>query len=208
MDFIEKYFPEFSEEQKQKFNKLEELFKAWNASINVISRKDIEFFREKHLQHSLSIAKIINFVPGTKILDLGTGGGLPGLPLAIASPEVKFHLVDSIGKKIKVASAIAEELQLTNVKCEQIRAEEIKKQYDFIISRAVTALPDFMKYTEGRILEKSKNALPNGILYLKGGSYQHELDAIPNLYRIFRISDFYHEEYFETKDIILIRPLR
>ena len=205
MDIITKYFPEFSETQLQQFDQLEELFKKWNQDINVVSRKDIVYFRERHLLHCLSVCKIINFVSGTKILDIGTGGGLPGIPLAIIFPHVDFLLVDSIGKKIKVAQNIVDELKLHNVVCRQARAEEINCKCDFVVSRGVTSLPLFLKYTDGKFLSENKNTLPNGIIYLKGGDYQHELDAFNNNYRIFCISDFFDDEFFKTKEIVWIQ---
>ncbi|MDR2084539.1 MAG: 16S rRNA (guanine(527)-N(7))-methyltransferase RsmG [Bacteroidales bacterium] len=204
MKILEKYFPEFSEEQMKKFNFLKEQIILWNSSINVISRKDIDNFDINHLLHSLSIAKVIQFVSGTKVLDIGTGGGFPGLPLAIAFTEVEFHLIDSIGKKIKVVDAISKELNITNVTCQQIRAEDLRSKYDFIVSRAVTALPNFMNFTSGKFLKENKNSLSNGILYLKGGDYKEELETINKNYRIFPISSYFEEEYFEEKDIVYI----
>ena len=169
MQIIQKYFPDLTEQQKKLFGQLETLYAEWNAQINVISRTDFSDFYERHVLHSLAIAKFIRFTPGTKILDVGTGGGFPGIPLAICFPAVKFHLVDSIGKKIKVVNAVIHTLELTNVTAEQIRAEQIKEKYDFVVSRAVTQLPEFVSWVRKNISSKHINAIPNGIIYLKGG---------------------------------------
>ncbi len=178
MGIISKYFPDLSEQQARQFAMLESLYREWNARINVISRKDIDHLAERHILHSLGIAKFIRFSPGTKILDVGTGGGFPGIPLAIFFPDVHFHLVDSIGKKIKVVKAISDELNLTNVTSEQTRVEIMKTKFDFIISRAVTQLPEFYHWVKHLISKNSENIMPNGILYLKGGDITRRTETI------------------------------
>ena len=202
MNIITKYFPKLDKTQTDKFEILEALYAEWNAQINVISRKDFEGFYERHVLHSLAIAKLISFTPGTKILDVGTGGGFPGIPLAIMFPEAKFHLVDSIGKKIKVVNAVAEALQLKNVVAQQIRAEELKDKYDFVVSRAVTRLPEFVPWVQKNISDKQKNAMPNGILYLKGGEISAELKPYKRSVFVKNLSDYFDEEFFETKKIV------
>lgn len=207
MDIIKKYFPELTEEQREKIAQLPELYKIWNAQINVISRKDEDNFIERHVLHSLAIAKLIQFKPGTRILDIGTGGGFPGIPLAILFPESNFTLVDSIGKKIKVVNEVAEALKLTNVTGIHERAEKVPGQFDFIVSRAVTAMPAFLPWTKGKILPKQNNELKNGILYLKGGDLTTEMADVKLNHTIHSISDYFKEEFFETKKIVHI-PLR
>lgn len=202
MNIITKYFPKLDKSQTDKFELLEALYAEWNAQINVISRKDFEGFYERHVLHSLAIAKLISFTPGTKILDVGTGGGFPGIPLAIMFPEAKFHLVDSIGKKIKVVNAVAEALQLKNVVAQQIRAEELKDKYDFVVSRAVTRFPEFVPWVQKNISDKQKNAMPNGILYLKGGEISAELKPYKRSVFVKNLSDYFDEEFFETKKIV------
>lgn len=204
MEIILKYFPELTEEQKRKFLLLQELYEEWNNKINVISRKDIDQLYERHILHSLSIAKIIQFKPNTKILDIGTGGGFPGIPLAILFPECKFHLVDSIGKKIKVVQEISFALDLKNIKAEQIRAEQIRDTYDFIVSRAVTAFPVFYNWVRKKVSPESQNNLKNGILYLKGGDLEEELKKFKSRLSSFEISEFFTESFFETKKIIYL----
>ncbi|MDR0436752.1 MAG: 16S rRNA (guanine(527)-N(7))-methyltransferase RsmG [Bacteroidales bacterium] len=199
---ISKYFPDLTEKQHQQLAVLPELYTDWNEKINVISRKDIENITEKHILHSLAIAKIIQFKPGTKILDVGTGGGFPGIPLAILFPDCEFHLVDSIAKKIKVVSEISTAIGLTNVKAEQARAETLKGQYDFVISRAVTAFPEFLSWIKKNISSKNHNELPNGILYLKGGDLADELLGFECQIRLFEISNYFAEPFFETKKIV------
>ena len=202
---IDKYFPEISEKERDQFLRLEELYLHWNEQINVISRKDTENFYERHVLHSLAIAKVITFKPGTKILDIGTGGGFPGIPIAILFPECKFLLVDSIGKKIKVVNEVASELGLTNVRATHGRAEKIKEQFDFVVSRAVTAMPKFFNWTRGKFLTESKNALPNGILYLKGGDLTEEMAGIKKKIQYFPLKDFFNEPFFETKKVVYLK---
>ena len=202
MGLIRQYFPELSEEQIQLFEKLEKLYPEWNERINVISRKDISELGTRHILHSLGIAKYIKFTPGTKIIDIGTGGGFPGIPLAIFFPECQFHLVDSIGKKIKVVQTIAEELGLKNVTAQQERSEKIKAKYDFVVSRAVTAFPRFVTLTRHLISDKNKNAITNGILYLKGGDFEEEIQPFKNRVSVMPLTDYFSEDFFETKKLI------
>ncbi len=202
MNIIIKYFPKLTSEQLQQTGMLESLYAHWNAQINVISRKDFGSLYEKHVLHSLAIAKFIRFVPGTVILDVGTGGGFPGIPLAIMFPEVRFHLVDSIGKKIKVVKSIAESLGLKNVLAEQTRAEQLSGRYDFVVSRAVTRLPEFVPLVKKNIAREQKNAVPNGILYLKGGDVQSETRPFRTNIFVQNLSDYFGEEFFKTKKLI------
>lgn len=205
MEIIEKYFgKDLSDLQRQQFSKLMDIYQEWNDQINVISRKDMDQFYERHVLHSLAIAKILRFKSGTEVLDIGCGGGFPSIPLAILFPEVKIHAVDSIGKKIKVVQGVADALGLSNIKAEHERAENIKKQYDFIISRAVAAFPKFMPWTKGKISGNHKNIMPNGILYLKGGDLTEELATLSKPYEEHLISDFFEEEFFETKKVIYV----
>jgi 16S rRNA (guanine527-N7)-methyltransferase len=204
MDLIKKYFPDLTPDQIDKFSKLPELYKFWNAQINVISRKDEENFMERHVLHSMGIAKVIEFSPGSKILDIGTGGGFPGIPLAIMFPECQFTLIDSIGKKIKVVNEVATSLGLSNVKGIHERAEKITGQYDFIVSRAVTAMPAFLPWTKGKFSKDQRNILPNGILYLKGGDLTEELAGIRKDYEIIPLDTFFDEEFFETKKVVYV----
>lgn len=203
MELILKYFPELTTKQQEQLTKLKPLFSEWNSQINVISRKDMDNFYERHVLHSLAIAKMISFKKGTTLLDVGTGGGLPGIPLAIMFPECEFHLVDSVGKKIKVVNAIVKGLELTNVKTEQCRAEEIKGTYDFVLSRAVSKLGKFYPWVKKNFNPRSKHKLNNGILYLKGGDLTEEIKE-SRLIKIatLNLSDFFEEEFFETKKII------
>ncbi len=202
MHQILKYFTDLTEKQIEQFSKLKELYSFWNNQINVISRKDIDAIYEHHVLHSLAIAKIINFKKDTSILDVGTGGGFPGIPLAILYPETHFFLIDSIGKKIKVVKEITKELKLNNVNSEQIRVENIKKKYDFIVSRAVTNFPKFVALVKKNIHGYDKNSLPNGILYLKGGDFTDEIKSIKKSVSVYNISNLFEEEFFETKKII------
>ena len=205
MDIIYKYFPELTPFQLDAFSQLAPLYQEWNARINVISRKDLGHLYERHVLHSLAIAKFIQFSPGTVVVDVGTGGGFPGIPLAIMFPETSFFLVDSIAKKIKVVAEITQELGLLNVRAEQVRAEEIDQQFDFIISRAVTAFPRFVSWVKTKVSAANKNALPNGILYLKGGDFQDELRPFAKQIQIVELSDYFEEEFFETKKLIHMR---
>jgi 16S rRNA (guanine527-N7)-methyltransferase len=202
MDIITKYFPKLDELQTKQFGQLKPLYAEWNAQINLISRKDFEGFYERHVLHSLAIAKLIKFTPGTKVLDVGTGGGFPGIPLAIMFPEVKFHLVDSIGKKIKVVNAVIESLELKNATAQQIRAEELKDKYDFAVSRAVTRLPEFVPWVQKNISTKQSNPMPNGILYLKGGDISAEIKPYKRSVFVKNLSDYFEEEFFETKKVV------
>ncbi len=206
MEQVLKYFPNLSSKQKKQFEKMIALYHEWNAQINLISRKDMEFFEERHLLHSLAIAKVINFKNGTTILDIGTGGGFPGIPLAILFPQCNFHLVDSIGKKIKVVNDISQRLGLKNVSAEQIRAEQLNESFDFIVSRAVTALPKFLGWTKNKVKKKKGfNDLPNGIFYLKGGDFSEELKETPKKAHLFPISAYFDEEYFSTKYVVFFK---
>ena len=202
MNIISKYFPKLNEKQVALFEQLQPLYAEWNAQINVISRKDFSEFYERHVLHSLAIAKLISFTPGTKILDVGTGGGFPGIPLAILFPGVQFHLVDSIGKKIKVVNSVIHSLGLQNSTAQQIRAEELTEIYDFVISRAVTRLPEFVPWVKNNIARKQINALPNGIIYLKGGDLQEEIKPFKKRVFIKDLSDYFEEEFFETKKLV------
>jgi len=204
MKIILKYFPSLSELQQQQFAELKPLYEKWNAQINVISRKDMDDFYERHVLHSLAIAKRIHFVDGTVLLDVGTGGGFPGIPLAIMFPNCQFTLVDSIGKKIKVVQEVVKALRLTNVTAMQIRAEELKDTYDFVVSRAVTQMKDFVPWVKGKFKKTSKNDLPNGILYLKGGDLTEELAPFPKA-ELTDISSYYDEPFFETKKIVYLK---
>lgn len=206
MEEITKYFPNLTEIQLQQFQKLEALYQDWNAKINVISRKDIDELYVKHVLHSLAIAKIQKFEPGTYVLDVGTGGGFPGIPLAILFPETRFYLIDVILKKINVVKAVAEGLELKNVKAEQMRAENVKGDFDFIVSRAVTNMPDFVSWIKDKIKKQNKHLLPNGILYLKGGDLTQELADFPKATE-YNIADFFENDFFETKKVVHL-PLK
>mgnify|MGYP001313041472 CR=1 FL=1 len=202
LNLILKYFPDLTENQKNQFNKLQDLYVKWNAQINVISRKDIDELYTRHVLHSLGIAKVIQFKAGTSIMDVGTGGGFPGIPLAILFPESNFYLIDTIGKKIKVVNAVAEALALQNVEGVQKRAEKVKFEFDFIISRAVTYLPKFNNWIKGKFSNESFNDLPNGLLYLKGGDLTEEMEKAGKPYQSFELKNYFSEDFFETKKVI------
>jgi 16S rRNA (guanine527-N7)-methyltransferase len=206
MEEIIKQFPNVTDNQVQQFQKLDALYHDWNSKINVISRKDIDELYTKHVLHSLAIAKVQPFEPGTYILDVGTGGGFPGIPLAILFPETRFYLIDVIAKKIKVVQAVAEALELKNVKAEQMRAENVKGDFDFIVSRAVTNMPDFYSWVKDKIKKQNKHELKNGILYLKGGDLTEELASFPKATE-YNISNFFSDEFFETKKVVHL-PLK
>ena len=204
MEIVQKYFPALTQKQNEQFKLLQNLYKDWNSKINVISRKDIEHLYERHILHSLAIAKIITFKPNTSILDVGTGGGFPGIPLAILFPDCHFHLVDSIAKKIKVVREIAHAVELKNIHAEKIRAEKIKSTYDFVVSRAVTSLPVFYNWIKGTINRNSENELNNGIIYLKGGDLTEEIKQFKPSIQVFTIGQFFEEPFFETKKIVYL----
>ncbi|WP_041584207.1 16S rRNA (guanine(527)-N(7))-methyltransferase RsmG [Phocaeicola salanitronis] len=203
-DIIQNYFPDLTDTQKEQFAALWDLYTYWNSKINVISRKDIGNLYEHHILHSLGIAKVIHFRPGTEVMDLGTGGGFPGIPLAILFPEVSFHLVDSIGKKVKVATEVANAIELKNVTARHCRAEEEKRMFDFVVSRAVMPLPDLIKIVRKNIKKEESNALPNGLICLKGGELQHEIQSVRHQVMVTNLKDFFKEEYFETKKVIYV----
>lgn len=204
MEIINKYFPNLTEQQRERFAALDELYRDWNSKINVISRKDIDNLYEHHILHSLGIAEIINFKPGTRIMDLGTGGGFPGIPLAIMFPEVQFHLVDSIGKKIRVCDEVRNALGLTNVTTEWTRGENIKEKYDFVVSRAVMPLTDLVKLIRKNVSHTSNNAMPNGLICLKGGELEHEVMPMKSQTLITDLSDYFEEEFFQTKKVVYV----
>lgn len=204
IDLILKYFPDLTEKQQNQFAQLGELYQEWNSKINVISRKDIEELYVRHVLHSLGIAKVIQFKPETSIMDVGTGGGFPGIPLAIMFPKCNFYLVDTIGKKIKVVNAVASSLGLTNVEGVQKRAENVKFEFDFIVSRAVTYLPKFNEWIKGRFSNDSFNDKPNGLLYLKGGDLTEELNEAGKPFESFDLKDHFSEEFFDTKKVIYL----
>ncbi|HLT53695.1 MAG TPA: 16S rRNA (guanine(527)-N(7))-methyltransferase RsmG [Flavobacteriaceae bacterium] len=203
MELILKYFNTLTPLQVSQFEKLEALYKDWNSKINVISRKDIDELYLKHVLHALGIAKVIQFAPGTKILDVGTGGGFPGIPLAIMFPECSFHLVDSINKKLTVVNEVATALELHNVKTTHSRVEAIHDTYDFIVSRAVTAMPEFVKWVRNKVAKKEHNTLKNGILYLKGGDLTEELQVFTNI-QLFDLHNYFEEPFFETKKVVYL----
>ncbi|MBS1549937.1 MAG: 16S rRNA (guanine(527)-N(7))-methyltransferase RsmG [Bacteroidetes bacterium] len=202
IEIIQKYFPELTEHQIEQFSKLENLYGEWNEKINVISRKDMDSLYEKHILHSLGIAKIMSFVPGTKVLDIGTGGGFPGIPLAILFPEAQFTLVDSIGKKITVVQAVADGVGLNNLTAIHGRAEKVKEKFHFVVSRAVTQMPEFLRWLKGKFEKEQLNAKHNGVLYLKGGDLAEELAGLRC--EIFQLKNYFEEEFFETKKVVYL----
>ncbi len=204
MEIILKYFPDLTEEQRRQFATLYDLYIDWNAKINVISRKDIENLYEHHVLHSLGIAKVIQFRPGTSIMDLGTGGGFPGIPLAILFPDVKFHLVDSIGKKVRVATEVANAIGLKNVTFRHARAEEEKQLFDFVVSRAVMPLADLVKIIKKNISPRQQNVLPNGLICLKGGELEHEAMPFKHKTTLHSLSEDFKEEFFQTKKVVYV----
>jgi 16S rRNA (guanine527-N7)-methyltransferase len=204
MELIQGYFPNLNDLQYKQLKALGELYSDWNAKINVISRKDMEHFYERHVLHSLAIAKVIQFKPDTQILDVGTGGGFPGLPLAILFPDVSFHLVDSIGKKIKVVQEVSNAIELTNLTAEHTRAEQVSGQFDFVVSRAVTRLAEFYPWVQNKFNKKSFNDLDNGILYLKGLDLMEEFDQLKKPYQLFSLKDYFTEEWFESKGVVFV----
>jgi 16S rRNA (guanine527-N7)-methyltransferase len=205
LEIIRSYFPEISSTQFEQFSKLAGLYSFWNEQINVISRKDLENFYERHVLHSLGIAKLIQFKEETKILDVGTGGGFPGIPLAILFPDSEFVLVDSIGKKIKVVNEVAQTLELKNVKGIHERAERVNGKFDFIVSRAVTQMPEFINWVNTKISKTSKNTLPNGILYLKGGDLTEEMKTVKQWHKEYLLKEFFEGEFFETKKVVYVK---
>jgi len=204
MEQLLKYFPHLTAVQKSQFEALYGLYTDWNEKINVISRKDIENLYEHHVIHSLAIAEIIHFQPGTTILDVGTGGGFPGIPLAILFPESNFVLIDSIGKKIKVGTEVSTAIGLKNITLKHSRVQEEKGKYDFVVSRAVMPLGDLIKLVQKNISKKHNNALPNGLICLKGGELQHEMQAYKNIAELYNVSDFFTEEFFKTKKAVFV----
>lgn len=204
MEQILHYFPTLTEKQKEQFAALDALYRDWNAKINVISRKDIDNLYEHHILHSLGIAKVIRFRPGSSVLDIGTGGGFPGIPLAILFAEVKFHLLDSIGKKVKVAQAVAEAIGLENVRCSHRNVMEDKEKYDFVVSRAVMQMSDLVKLIRKNVHHEQKNSLPNGVICLKGGDIQSEMRPFKHCCEVWPLSTYFEEEFFETKKVAYV----
>ncbi len=203
-EIVFKYFPDLTVEQRRQVGALGGLYGEWNEKINVISRKDIENLYVNHVLHSLGIAKVIQFLPGAEVLDVGTGGGFPGIPLAILFPKTRFHLVDSIGKKITVVKEVANALGLTNVTAEQIRAEQLKERYDFVVSRAVTQMKEFYGWVHNKVKRESHHPIDNGILYLKGGDLDEELNQLKRPYKLYDLTNYFTESFFETKKVVYI----
>ena len=208
MQHINTYFPDLTDDQKEKFERLMVIFPEWNEKINMVSRKDIDQIEVRHILHSLAIAKVMNFKDGAEVLDVGTGGGFPGIPLAILFPKVKFYMVDSIGKKIKVVKDIIEQLELKNARADHMRAEDVKHKYDFVVSRAVTALPKFTPWVKGKFKDKNQHHFKNGILYLKGGDLSAELAPYGGRPKLYDISEFYEDEFFETKKVVYLKMVK
>lgn len=208
VDIIYKYFPNLEPIQKKQFELLYDVYKEWNDQINVVSRKDFDQFYERHVLHSLGIAKVLNFQPGTEVLDVGTGGGFPGIPLAILFPDSNFFLVDSIGKKIKVVQGVIETLDLENAFAGQKRAEELQQKFDFVVSRAVTQMSKFIPWVQKKFKSEGINGYPNGILYLKGGDLTQELKGINRYMEVIELSDFFEEDFFETKKVVYVRMVK
>ena len=204
MDLIRQYFPELEQQQYDRFNMLKELYTYWNERINLISRKDIDNLEERHILHSLAIARFIRFKPGTTILDVGTGGGFPGIPLAIMFPDVKFTLIDSIGKKVRVVDEVIKATGINNAEALQLRAENVPGKYDFIVSRAVTRLPEFIKWVKEKISNDHRHRLKNGILYLKGGEIDEELKGVHFPYAVYDLDTYFSLEFFNTKKLVYI----
>lgn len=204
MDIILKYFPDLTAKQVEQFSQLKDLYADWNEKINVISRKDVDHFYERHVLHAMSIAKVMQFEPGTKVLDIGTGGGFPGIPLAILFPDTHFHLVDSIGKKISVVKDVVKKLKLSNVEAQQVRAESLVRKYDFIVSRAVTRFANFLPWVKGKFKKEDFNEFPNGIFLLKGGDIDEEMEEREVSYVTYHLDDYFTEEFFETKKIVFV----
>lgn len=204
-EMLLKYFPELNDAQKKAFEQLWPLYNEWNAKINVISRKDIDELYLRHVVHSLGIAKVAGFQPGAKVLDVGTGGGFPGIPLAIYFPKVQFHLVDSIGKKIKVVEEVVKALGLENVACQHNRAEKVSGKFDFVVSRAVTRMKPFCQWVQSKIKDDLNSRTDHGIYYLKGGDLQDEMNEIRYLWKEFNLADFFDEEFFETKKVVFVK---
>ena len=205
VELIFEHFPNLTDIQKEQFTKLKDIYVHWNNQINVISRKNYDYFYEQHVLHSLGIAKVISFTPKTAVLDVGTGGGFPGIPLAILFPEVEFYLVDSIGKKIKVVNEVKNALGLTNVIGKQQRAEEIKHHFDFVVSRAVTRMEKFLPWVRNKIKTKGQNGYPNGLFYLKGGDLSEEMAPVREYHEIIDLANFYDGEFFETKKVVYVQ---